>query len=417
MRRPSAAFPVWVGWSRAAIATLATALAALPAAAQHQERWYGEIIQTVSIATDEYGRRESRHVEERWTDLLVTAGAEYGFNLSIDATWSLEEARSTVDADCTSTGWATGSGIYRWFAFELDPFDELAYVLYSGGHGGGPDAAGVVTVRCRGQPPYSFDYEVPSSWLPAVRFTVAGGVLDMIPQETLDSMPPETLAMMREVDELLRQEADASVVAVRGRIDPERPNLIEGVAVGEIDGGTVTFTWQLVRPLACHDVEARERLEREADAMRGAQAGAPAELDVAPRPTGPPLAAADVRSALYGAIGAGDAVALRDGPGTDDTGIVHFGIRLSGSGQVLPTIANLRSLAASTCVGDGSLEGARTLMVGSVQWIGSDFRITVRTFDVETGVIIESSAIDGTGGKTELPGAVRGAFARFLLRS
>ncbi|MDQ3398916.1 MAG: hypothetical protein M3511_14335, partial [Deinococcota bacterium] len=169
--------------------------------------WQGEITRTESFSKAEYGRQESHHREERWSDFRVRRGAAGEASASFDATWAVRETRSSSSTDCSSTGEATESGLYPWFLFELNPFDELSYMLYSGGYGGGPDATGVMTVNCRGQAPYSFEYEVQASWLPAASFPLPHGVLDGFSQEELDSMPQETLDLMLELDAMLEQDA------------------------------------------------------------------------------------------------------------------------------------------------------------------------------------------------------------------
>ena len=110
-------------------------------------------------------------------------------------------------------------------------------------------------------------------------------------------------------------------------------------------------------------------------------------------------------------------MALGDSSGSDAAGLQQFAVRLSGTGQVLPSLAYLQSLIDTTCIQEGSLETARTLMVGSVQWVGNEFRVNVRTVEVETGVILDSVSVQGTGGTTELPAALERAFSQFLGRS
>lgn len=360
-------------------------------------------------------------MEERWSDFRVRRGADGDSSASFDATWTVRETRLSSSTDCTSTGEATGSGLYPWFLFELNPFDEMSYILYSGGHGGGPDATGVMTVNCRGQPPYSFEYQVQASGLPAAFFPMQG-VLDDFSQEELDSMPQETLDLMLELDAMLKQGTNMPALAITGSIDPAKPHIIRGSATEEIDGGEVTVTWNLIRPLACDDTEGDERLAREADRLRKAQAGdATPELDTqdAAQATysGPPLTAADVRSALTGAVASAEQIALRDANGNDAAGLQQFAVRLSGTGQPLPSLAYVQSLIDTTCVEEGSFEAARTMLVGSVQWVENKFRVNVRTVDVETGVITDSVSVQGTGGSDQLPAAVQRSFSQFLRRS
>jgi hypothetical protein len=383
-----------------------------------EETWRGEITLTTTGTTSGGGAVGSWRTEERWSDFRVVGGEPGADHVAFVATWSVIETRSSTSSDCTSSGRAAGSGSYPWFRFEVDPFDDLGYLLASGGYGGGPEATGAMTVRCRLQAPYDVEYRVPASWLPAVPFAPPGGVLGMLTDEERGSLPQETLDMMREIDAmLLEHDADAGF-GVRGRVSPGAPHVFEGTASREEEGGTVVLAWSLERSFVCRDDAFEERLRHEAEALRRLEpASSEAGWDVGHDAfSGSPLSVADAAAALRAAVGA-DAVALRAPVGSDAAGIQSFGVRLSASGQVLPTVETLRQQIETTCVEEGSLEGARLLVVGSIQWDGHRYRITARSVDVETGTVIETVRVDGAGGAEALPAAVSRALSGFLLRS
>jgi hypothetical protein len=383
-----------------------------------EETWRGEITLTTTGTTSGGGPVESWRTEERWSDFRVVGGEPWADHVTFVATWTVIETRSSTSADCTSSGRAAGRGSYPWLRFEVDPFDDRGYLLASGGYGGGPDVTGVMTVRCRLQAPYDVEYRVPASWLPAVPFAPPGGVLGTLTDDERASLPQATLDMMREIDAmLLEHDADAGF-GVRGRVSPDAPNVFEGTATREVEDGTMVLAWNLERPVACHDDAFEERLRHEAAALRRlGPASSPAAWDVAHEAfSGSPLSAADAAAALRAAVGV-DAVALQAPVGSGAAGIQSFGVRLSASGQVLPTVETLRQQIETICVEEGSLEGARRLVVGSIQWDGNRYRVTVRSVDVETGVVIGAARVDGTGGAEALTAAVSRALSGLLLRS
>jgi hypothetical protein len=350
------------------------------ASAAQGATWQGEITLTRSTDTFKHGVRESQRVEERWTDFVVNRGGR--FNVSFRATWTLAESRSSSDEDCSTTGHAAGTAPYPWFILEFDPYDESRYALYSGGTGGGPDVRGTRTRTCRNREPVTSTYVVAASWL-----------------------------------HLVREQAGATPFAVAGRIDPEHPGAIRGSAVVEVEGGTAVLTWDLLRPLACDDTAAREHLAREAEVVRDAQTS---DQDAFGLPEAhsshTPLAAADVEAALVRAIGTTDHVALQTPVGSGGAGIHAFAVRVSGAGGTLPTLEHVRAMLEITCVEEASLEGARVLVVGSVQREGHRFRITMRVVDVETGAILDVVRVDGSGSPADLSTAVGSAFARAVAR-
>lgn len=378
--------------------------------------WQGEIVLTTSISKTEYGRTEMQFVEERWTNFRALHREAGDTGASLEATWTVQETRSYATEDCSGSGQATGNGMYPWFMFEVNPFDELNYMIFSGGYGGGPDATGIMTVRCRNQDPYSFEYEVHASWLHGVSFPNPVGLLDDITQEEFDAMPQETRELMLELDALLRQEVEVPALAITGHVDPAQPQFLRGSAREEIDGGVITITWDLTRPVECDASAVRERLAHEAEVLREAHAAdTPTdfaeEIEIQSLNAGARLNTASVTRVLSGALERPDYMAFGVTVGTNAAGLQPFVVRLSESGRALPPLVTLQSLVDSACVEEGSLEGARTMMIGSVQWSGRRFRLAVRIVEVETGVILKSTSEDGSGGAKELRAAIKRAFS------
>jgi hypothetical protein len=342
--------------------------------------WQGEIALTTSTETFQHGVRRTQRVEERWTDFIVNRAGR--FNVSFRATWTLDESRSSSDEDCSTTGQAAGTEPYPWFVLEFDPDDELRYVLYSGGTGGGPDARGAGTRTCRNREPVTSTYVVTASWL-----------------------------------RVFREESGATPVAVAGRIDPEHPDVIRGSAVADVEGGTAVLTWELVRPLACDDTSAREHLAREAEVVRDAQTSSQETFGLPDaHSSSTPLAAADVMAALAHAVGTPDHVASEAPVDSGEAGSLSFALRIGRAGGTLPTLEHLLAMLEITCVEEGSIEAARLLILGSVQWVGHRFRITIRVVNVETGTILDVVRVDGSGSADDLSTAVASALARAVAR-
>jgi hypothetical protein len=346
--------------------------------------WQGEITLTRSTETFKHGVRESQRVEERWTDLIVRRDAvSSSSTVFLSATWTVAESRSSSDEDCSMTSHAAGTHPYPSLVFDLDPFEKEHYVLYSGGIHGGPDVRGTGTRTCRNREPATFTYSVTASSLRAVS--------------------PERSSVIP--------------FAVTGRIDPEHPRVISGSAVVEVEGGTAVLAWDLVRPVVCADMSAAEHLAREAGIVRDAQTSDEGAIDLPDAQySGTPLAAADVAGVLAHAIGTPDHVALQAHAESGEAGIQSFAVRVSGAGDTLPTLEHVLAMLEITCVEEASLEGARLLIVGSVQWVGHRFRITIRVVDVETGSILDVLRVDGAGGSGDVATAVGSAFARAVAR-
>jgi hypothetical protein len=360
------------------VVTLVLLLAHFSAA--QGEMWQGEITLTRSTETSLHGVRRTQRVEERWTDFIVHRDGRYA--ISFRATWTLAESRSSSDDDCSTAGHAAATEPYPWFVLEFDPDDESRYALYSSGTGGGPDVRGTGTRTCRNREPAPFTYLVMATWLRVVR-----------------------------------DPSNVTPFAVAGRIDPEHPHVLRGSAVVDVEGGTEILTWDLVRPLACDDTAAREQLAREAEVAGDAQTRDEEPLTVSEaHHSETPLSAADVAAALAHAVGNPEHVALHDPVESGGTGVHPFAVRISGAGATLPTLEHVRSMLDITCVEEASLEGARLLVVGSVQGAGNRFRITMRVVDVETGAILDLVQVDGSGGRDDLSTAVGSAFARAVAR-
>jgi hypothetical protein len=348
--------------------------------AAQRATWQGEVTLTRSTETDRHGVRESQRVEERWTDFIVHRDGRS--SVFFRATWTLAESRSSSDEDCSTTGQAAGTGPYPWFVLQFDAFDESRYTLSSVGTGGGPDVRGARTRTCRHREPVTSTYLVMASWLPMVR-----------------------------------EPSSATPFAVAGHIDPEHPHVIRGSVVTEVEGGTATLTWNLLRPSTCDDTLAREQLAREAEVGRDAQTSDRETFGLPEaHASETPLAAADVVAALVHAIGDPDHVAIQAPAESGGAGTRSFAVRIGGAGGTLPALEHVLAMLEITCVEEASLEGARRLVLGSVQWVGHRFRITIRVVDVETGAILDVVREDGSGSPDDMSTAVGSAVARAVAR-
>jgi hypothetical protein len=116
------------------------------------------------------------------------------------------------------------------------------------------------------------------------------------------------------------------------------------------------------------------------------------------------------------AIGTPDHVTLQAPVESGEAGMRSFAVRLSGAGGTLPTLEHVLAMLEIACFEEASFEAARLLVVGSVQWVGHRFRITLRVVDVETGAILGVVQEDGSGSPDDLSTAVGSAFARAVAR-
>ncbi len=98
-------------------------------------------------------------------------------------------------------------------------------------------------------------------------------------------------------------------------------------------------------------------------------------------------------------------------------GLPRFVVRLDGNGRPLPSLEAIDSLAASSCVQPGSLQGAPSLLVGAVQQSGDQLRVTARIVDVATGEIEAANLADGAVGTIDetLRAALGGLPAKLAL--
>ena len=73
--------------------------------------------------------------------------------------------------------------------------------------------------------------------------------------------------------------------------------------------------------------------------------------------------------------------------------LTRFGVRLAGSGCILPTIESIQS----RCPASGSQKGAKRLLVGAVQHAGNTTRVTARIVEAETAVVLDAAKADADG--------------------
>lgn len=125
-----------------------------------------------------------------------------------------------------------------------------------------------------------------------------------------------------------------------------------------------------------------------------------------------PLSAASVASVVQGTLGSHGQ--LLNSTGTGTSGLQRFAVRLNDEGQTLPTLDWIRQMLSMTCVPPGSISSAPVLLIGSVQWQGSRYRVSVRTVNTETGEIIATTSQTGQGGSAELSGSLASSLTRFV---
>jgi hypothetical protein len=359
--------------------------------------WPGFITRTVLLNRQEHGRQVTVWREERWENFRISQPASR-MTTGFDADWTLTERIRETSGDCVYRREARGTASYPWFLFELDPFNELEYRLYSGGTGEVESVEGTMHGLCRTSSPPEFtaSYETMPSWLDAVPFE--------LPDEY---QPPGYEA----------PDPTALGPAIAGRIDPERPNLIRGQVQARMpdDGSRVMLRWNLDRAGKCAEEDARALLRQQTAAMSraldGAEASAavqPTALFAAQRSTsGTPLSTATVTGVLQRALGS-DHIQVTSGATGQRNDLVKFGVRLSADGQILQSLDTIRRLIETTCIAEGSFDGAKTILAGAVQWTADGkFRVTMRKFDVETGVIFDTISKTDRGGAAGLKAALQ----------
>jgi hypothetical protein len=368
--------------------------------------WPGMITLTYSLHGTVSGTQVSSTYVERWENFVVRSGPSSGSMASFDADWTIE-GRSTEHewSDCVRTREVKGGGAYPWFRFDLNALDRVSYTLFSSGTGGpDPSAEETWTTTCPNQSPTVGSYAREARWL------TSGPTV--IPEE---HWPPG----------LATPEAQPDGPTVSGRLDPDNPHLIAGSWIGRVgqDGLLVTLTWGLSRSGECDERETETLLAGEAAALAAAQAAEPAEPEGSRRLQDALLASShggltpeSVAGAIQTAVGHPDYVTVREPSGTADAGIVRFAIRVGREGALLPSLESLRRLIETTCIPPGSLESARTLLLGAVQWTGDRFRVTLRLVDPETAVVRDTVGDTGTGGAAAVRQALQNGVAQFFGR-
>lgn len=405
MTRTCIVFPSVVALT---ILTLLTGRTAARTTPEEKPAWPGSITRTVTFSGMEGSERVTFRRVERWDTFVVTNGEPDGSTAFFDTTWTLTESRKEVGDRCTTMMEAQGSKPYPWFTFDVNPFDEVSYQLYSAGTGeGGPEVQGTLTQTCRGGEITTMPYTAAASWLPAMPMDVPA---DLLPDGV----------------ELPKPDLSGFGPAVAGTLDVAHPGLLRGTATTtDVNGMTTTLTWELSRAADCGgDEEARQLLARESSRLATAEETTPDPPGppVGPQPAPPgaritanqPLSAHAVAAALGQAVSQPDRMTVREATGTSAAGLRRFAVRLAADGRALPSLATLRQQIESTCVAPGSIEGAPTLLVGSVQWAGNRFRIDIRTVETETGIVTDSVSDSGIGGSAELQTALEGLLDHYI---
>ncbi|HEX9758574.1 MAG TPA: hypothetical protein VGB26_12385 [Nitrospiria bacterium] len=86
----------------------------------------------------------------------------------------------------------------------------------------------------------------------------------------------------------------------------------------------------------------------------------------------------------------------------NSSGLVCFYIRLNADGDTLPSMSCIVDHISNGSVKEGTVIGAKTMIVGCIQQAGNQTRTAAREVDVETGVIQDTGKGDaaGTDGKS-----------------
>ncbi len=382
----------------------------LPPAMAQDGAWRGAIVRTETFEGIENGTQVSYRREDRWSDLRVLEADEAGSWAYLTARWTVRETRVEVHGDCTYRMEAQGGDEDPTLSFDTGPFDDLSYSLTSTSDTDPPSVTGTMTDACTSS---SASYPAVAAILPAHVFSPPAGEL-----------PPGAALPATEVGPY--------GPAAWGAVDPDHPDVLRGATSGQVSGHTVTLAWNLDRSSRCDDGAARAALARDA-ARLAAAATAPAGPGPEQPPAagggsaipplgadapgaGAPLSLASVADAVAAAGAGSEQIALGSAGGTDGAGLRPFALRLDAAGRPLPSLASLERAIEAACVEPGSVEPARTLVIGSVQWAGDDFRIRLRAVDVETGEIRDTSSDSGSGGAAQLEAALRNALASFPAR-
>lgn len=107
----------------------------------------------------------------------------------------------------------------------------------------------------------------------------------------------------------------------------------------------------------------------------------------------PPPSEDDISSALASAFQSRDIPVDDDGVKvTTADGLYHLMVRLTADARPLPQVPDDTSTLAP-----GSVQGAQLMVLGTVQLVEDQTRVTMRTVVVETSEIVESSSADASG--------------------
>lgn len=351
--------------------------------------WHGAIVRIETFSGDDNGKPVAHDRVDRWTDLTATDADEDGAWAYLEARWSVRLARREGEGDCALRYRVEGEDLDPTLSFDVGPFDDLSYALSSTGDTDPPSATGTMSGGC---PSGTAPFPTTAPVLPQHVFAPPAG-----------DLPPGVA--FPGTDDLYGP-------GVWGVVDPDRPDVLAGVTRGELNGTTIVLSWSLDRSGRCDDDEARLALATER--ARAAAAAPPAEG--APGPSavgGVPLSLTSVPAAVVAAGASTDAVAVTGVEGTDAAGLARFALRLGADGSVLPSLDAVERTLDTTCVAPGSLEAARALLVGSVQWTGDAFRVDLRKVDVETGGVLDAVGDRGVGDGASVTAAVRNAVSAY----
>jgi hypothetical protein len=93
---------------------------------------------------------------------------------------------------------------------------------------------------------------------------------------------------------------------------------------------------------------------------------------------------------------------------------VRFAIRLTSDGAILPSADHLNKLIQQGVIGKGSVPGADKMLIGLVQTVGGQSRITARIVKVETAVIEATAKADVAATKTGLSQGMENVLCELL---
>jgi hypothetical protein len=104
-----------------------------------------------------------------------------------------------------------------------------------------------------------------------------------------------------------------------------------------------------------------------------------------------------VRDAVASGLHAHGSTAGPEVVGIAQSSIVEFNVRLGRGHEPLPNRACLEEHIKAGDVDEGALAGAKHLLVGGVQEVDGQTRVTVRTVDVATGEVVATGKADASG--------------------